>query len=186
MKLDRLETHDRYQYLMSQDFDIGKMCEKITNDRPFGNHPFYLYVHKRQIGLDERWDLFFNQARYGVVYTHFEQVPSERLIWQPRLTKPVADTNTMLFKVRPGTDEIRVIWMLPPREMWKQYQSDKMTANESVLISIDNFLNHKKELESREPDDFTEEQIRRIYGEILDEIRYKKSHPTNSDEWIKI
>ncbi|MEK6884299.1 MAG: hypothetical protein AABY22_32005, partial [Nanoarchaeota archaeon] len=45
-----------------------------------------------------------------------------RLIWMPRLTKPRAETNSMLFKAYPGSDNIKVIWMIPAPEMWKQFQ----------------------------------------------------------------
>lgn len=183
MKLDRLETHDRYTHFTTQSFDIGEMCEKMISEKPFGDHAFYIYVHKKQIALDERLEMFMNQAKYGIVYTSMDQVPTDRLIWQPRLTKPFSSTNTMLFKVYPGSDQVKVIWMLPPEEMWEQYKSGKMTGNESVLVSIDNFLNHRSELDAPEDDDLPDSTIKKIYKEVLEEIRRKKNV---SDSYIKV
>ena len=66
MKLNRLETHDRYQHLTKQSFDIAECCQDLINQRPFGDHPFYIFAHPRT-------------EEDGV---------TKRLIWQPRLTKP--------------------------------------------------------------------------------------------------
>ncbi len=144
MKVNRLETHDRFQYLQKQNFDIAECCQDLINKRPFGNHPFYIFAHARTC----------------------EDGATKRLIWQPRLTRPLPQTNSMLFKAYPGTDLIKVIWMIPAQEMWPQYQKGNVTHSEIVLESISKFLHNRKELEAPEKDDLSEAEIDAIYREI--------------------
>lgn len=152
IKLNTLETHDRLQHFKKQDFSISDCCEDLIRSRPFGNYPFYIFAHPR---TDDD----------GV---------SKRLIWQPRLTKPKAQTNSMLFKCYPGTDVVKIIWMIPARELWPSYQQDKMTECKDILISIDNFLNHRIELEEREDDDLNDLQISEIYKGLSQQAKRKK------------
>lgn len=144
MKIDRLDAHDRLQHFTKQGFDISECCQDLINKRPFGNHPFYIFAHAR---TDDD----------GV---------TKRLIWQPRLTKPTAQTNSMLFKAYPGTDLIKVIWMIPPREMWEQYEKGKMTQNITVVESIYDFQHNREALEAKEDDDLPDQAIRKIYGDM--------------------
>lgn len=173
MKINRLETHDRFQHLTGQDFDIGKTCQDMINKRPFGNHAFYIFAHKRQLGMDERISLYQEDFRNSLIYGNYvrqyssmEQVPTDRLIWQPRLTKPKAQTNSMLFKGYPGTDNVKIIWIIPDRCLWEQFEKGKMTENKTVWESIDMFMNHTEKLEAKEDDDYSDEAIDRIYKEI--------------------
>lgn len=152
MKLDRLETHDRFQYFTKQQFNINETCQKICSDRPFGNHPFYIFAHART-------------ADDGI---------TKRLIWQPRLTKPKAQTNSMLFKVYPGTDMIKVIWMIPARELWNQYRYGNITQNQTIFDSIIDFQYNRKALERKEDDDLNDDQIDQIYKELSIEAKRKK------------
>lgn len=151
MKLNRLETHDRYQHLTKQSFDIAECCQDLINQRPFGDHPFYIFAHPRTE----------------------EDGATKRLIWQPRLTKPKAQENSMLFKAYPGTDLIKVIWMIPAPEMWSQYAKGLICENKTVSESIYDFKHNRKKLEEKESDDLTDEQIDRIYKEISLEARNK-------------
>lgn len=144
MKLDLLETHDRYQHFTKQNFDIGECCQDLINQRPFGDHAFYIFVHSR---TDE--DGF-----------------TKRLIWQPRLTKPKAQTNSMLFKAYPGKEDVKVIWMIPSRELWDQYVQGKILENQTVLNSIYDFQHNRDRLEANEDDDLTDDQIDVIYRQI--------------------
>jgi len=167
MKLDRLETHDRYEHFTKQSFDIGKSCQDLIDQRPFGNHPFYIFAHKREIGLDERvaiynQDLMNNPRQFKTL----AEVPNARLIWQPRLTKPKAQTNSMLYKAYPGSDVLKVIWMIPSRELWEQYTQGKMTENKTICESIYDFQNNKGKLEAPEDDDLSDQEIDKIYTEI--------------------
>ena len=141
MNVDRLETHDRYEHFTKQNFSIEACCQNLIDQRPFGDVPFYIFAHAR---TDDD----------GV---------TKRLIWQPRLTKPKAQTNSMLFKAYPGTDIIKIIWMLPVREMWGQYGKGLVCENESVEESIRNFLYHREELEAKEEDDLSDVEIDAVY-----------------------
>ena len=153
MKLTKLETHDRLEHFTKQDFDIGACCQNLIDQRPFGNVPFYIFAHTR---TDED----------GV---------TKRLIWQPRLTKPKADTNSMLFKAYPGSDTIKVIWMIPAREMWSQYRKGVLLQNKTVYESIENFTHRKEELEAPEIDDLSDEQIYQIYLGLAQQANLKRA-----------
>jgi len=144
MKINPLDAHDRYQYLIKQSFNISECCQDLINKRPFDNHPFYIFAHARTE----------------------EDGATKRLIWQPRLTKPKAQTNSMLFKAYPGTDLIKVIWMIPARELWSQYTKGKITQNNKVCESIAAFNSNRNKLEEKEDDDMTDEQIDAVYREI--------------------
>lgn len=152
MKINRLETHDRYEHFTKQSFDIAECCQDLINKRPFGEHPFYIFAHAR---TDD--DGF-----------------TKRLIWQPRLTKPKAQSNSMLFKAYPGTDIIKVIWMIPARELWEQYGKGLITQNKTVSESIDLFQTNRNKLEEKELDDMTDEQIDAIYKEISKNAKAQK------------
>lgn len=157
MKIQRLETHDRLQHFVKKDSEqaitIGVCVQDIINQRPFGNHPFYIFSHTR---TDDD----------GV---------TKRLIHQPRLTKPKAQTNSMLFRAYPGSDKVKIIWMIPAREMWKQYKKGNITEDKKVAWSIHLFENNRILLEAKEPDDMTDEQIDAIYRELSQEAKRKKN-----------
>lgn len=152
MKINPLDAHDRLKHFNKQDFDISACCQDLINKRPFGNHAFYIFAHPRT-------------ADDGV---------TKILIWQPRLTKPLAQTNSMLFKAYPGTDLIKVIWMIPDRAMWSQYQKGKLTENQTVAESIHDFVHDRKKLEQKESDDLTDDEIARIYTEISMDANFRK------------
>ena len=152
MKINRLDAHDRFQYFTKQSFDIAECCQDLINKRPFGEHPFYIFAHAR---------------------TEDDGV-TKRLIWQPRLTKPKAQTNSMLFKAYPGSDIIKIIWMIPARELWEQYEKGKMTENETVSQSIHDFQFNRQKLEEKEDDDLNDDQIDFIYTQISADLSSKK------------
>lgn len=152
MKLNPHEVHDRLKHFTKQDFSITECCQDLINQRPFGNYPFYIFAHPRT-------------SEDGV---------TKRLIWQPRLTKPKAQTNSMLFKAYPGSDTIKVIWIIPDRLLWKQFMLGFMTENKTVLDSIYAFENNRHALERSEPDDFDDAKINEIYKEIAGQARTDK------------
>jgi hypothetical protein len=178
MKVSRTEAHDRLTHLKSQDMDIGTTCQKLVDERPFGNHPFYIFAHKREIGMDEKYHIWIDDMMAPEHLRRFNSVadiPTHRLIWQPRLTKPKAQTNSMLFKAYPGTDVIKVIWMIPDKELWNQYDKGKMLENQTVSESIYLFENDRKRLEAPEDDDLSDFQIDKIYNEISQDARRVKN-----------
>lgn len=144
MKINHLDAHDRLKHFTKQEFSIGECCQDMINQRPFGDHAFYIFAHAR---TDDD----------GV---------TKRMIWQPRLTKPTMQSNSMLFKAYPGTDVIKIIWMLPAEELWGQYDKGLMTENQTITESIYNYRNHKKKMEAREDDDLQDWQIDDIYADI--------------------
>jgi hypothetical protein len=150
MKVNVLDAHDRYLHFTKQSFSIAECCQDLIDKRPFGNRPFYIFAHAR---------------------TEDNEPGVKRLIWQPRLTKPKAQTNSMLFKAFPGTDTIRVIWMIPDRCMWPQFTKGLVCANQVISQSIHDFQFKRNELEQREEDDLSDEEIDRIYLELSKGIR---------------
>lgn len=170
MKINRLDAHDRLQHFKEQGLDISECCQNLINQRPFGNHSFYIFAHKRSLGMDEKFKLFLSGK-----YKTFEEVPSATIIWQPRLTKPKAQTNSMLFKAYPGKDTVKIIWMIPERELWDQYKKGNLTESNIIGESIHKFENDRDSLEAKESDDLNDDQIDVIYKEIsLDAKKAKK------------
>jgi len=145
MKLNLFEAHDRYKsFTTKSDFDIGECCQDLINRRPFGSYPFYIFAHTR---TDDD----------GV---------TKRLIWQPRLTRPKPQTNSMLFKAYPGKDIVKIIWMIPTRELWNQYEEGKVTENKTICDSIRAFQFDRDTLARNEDDDLSDEKINQIYKDL--------------------
>lgn len=144
LKLNRLETHDRLLHVQKQSQTISECCQNLIDKKPFGNHPFYIFAHARTE----------------------PDGSTKRLIWQPRLTKPTAQTNSMLFKAYPGTDTVKIIWMIPDQNMWPQFKKGNVTHSEIVNESIAKFKSNRSELEAPESDDLSDDQIDAIYKEI--------------------
>ena len=117
-------------------------------------------------GLDEKIKLYSSGK-----YVTLDQVPEKTIIWQPRLTKPKAQSNSMLFKAYPGSDNIKVIWILPPKELWEQFKKGNMTENETICTSIYDFEHNREQMEAKEEDDLSDEAIDRIYKEISSSIK---------------
>ena len=151
MKIDLLDAHDRLQHYGKQGATISECCEDLVRKRPFGDISFYIFAHARTD----------------------DDGTTKRLIWQPRLTKPKAQTNSMLFKAYPGTDTIKIIWMIPAREMWTQFEKGKLTESEIVMMSIDHFRNARDKLEAKEDDDLDDAAIEKIYEDICKEARWR-------------
>lgn len=176
MKINLLDAHDRLQHLKKQSDSLGCYCQQIIDASPFGNRPFYIFAHKREISLDEKIAIL-NSSLHGEIsekYFSLADVPTHRMIWQPRLTRPKAQTNSMLFKVHPGTDVLETVWLLPEREMWPQYQKDNLTENETVVYSINAFVNNREKLEAPDNDDPGEEEVKAIYLQLSAEAKRKK------------
>lgn len=150
ISVDRLETHDRLLQFQKQADSIGEMCAKIIAERPFGSYPFYIFAHART--SDDGY--------------------TKRLIWQPRLTKPKSQTNSMLFKVHPLVpDQIKVIWMIPERTMWSQFKKGLVTESSIVEQSIQAFEENRDVLDAPEKDDLTDSQVDAIYRELAHTVK---------------
>lgn len=149
LKLDRLETHDRLIEFGKQADYISQGCKDCIDHRPcaYGNHPFYIFAHCR---------------------TH-ENGWQKRLIWEPRLTKPTAQTNSMLFRAYPGTDTIKVIWMIPAREQWASYQRENMLEHDITAQSIHDFQFNRAKLERKESDEISDDLKKSIMAQVRNE-----------------
>lgn len=158
MKVNILDAHDRHQKFVNENFSISECCQNLIDKRPFGDHAFYIFAHTR---TDD--DGF-----------------TKRLIWQPRLTKPKAQSNSMLFKAYPGTDTIKIMWMIPDRDLWNQYAKGKVTENETIIQSIHDFLFNRKKIESREEDDLSDDKIDKIYKSMSIDMKQKKMFKQSS------
>lgn len=153
MKLNRLETHDRLvHFIKDQSQTIWQGAEDCLKKNPDSlriqekSHYFYIFAHPRT-------------AEDGV---------TKRMLWQPRLTKPKAQTNSYLFRAISKTDLIEVCWLIPPRELWKQFRKENLTNEPTVIWSIDQFINNRKELEKPHPEDWKDEQVKNIWKSILE------------------
>lgn len=151
MKLNRLETHDRLQhFIKDQSINIAKGATDC------------LKINKLSLALQEKSPYVYLFAHPR---THDDGV-TKVMYWQPRLTRPSAQTNSYLFRAQSKTDIVELCWFLPPQETWDQYAKGKVTENEWVLWSIEQFVNNKKNLEKKEPDDLSDPVIKNIYEQI--------------------
>ena len=159
MKINPLEAHDRLDYFKKEQnanvFNGANDCMKKNElSLMLQEHSPYIYI--------------FAHPR-----THDDGV-TKRMLWQPRLMKPTAQTNSYLFRALSHTDLIEIIWLLPPREMWPQYEKGKVTASDLVMQSIDDFLNHRDELNRPDPQDMPDEKAFEIYKKIDQEMKMKR------------
>ena len=159
MKVDRLETHDRYEHLIKDQMEaVSKGAEDC--------------IKKNELSL-----AYQKRAPYIYIFGHprtHDDGVTKRLLWQPRLSKPMAQTNSYLFRVKSNTDECEVCWIIPPREMWGQYTKEKVTGSEIVSWSIFQFNHNRVELERGFPDDVSEERFQFIMKDIAFELDEKK------------
>lgn len=156
MPLNVLDIHDRHEYFTKKSsFGIGETVQKIIDSRPFGDHPFYIFAHSR---------------------SNPNNPFKKHILWQPRLSKPSCETNSMLFKVRPGSDEVRIIWMIPEEHLWPEYEKGKVCESGVIAESIQMFKKNRKALEDPETDDPSEAQMRAIYREQLQTQKSKENN----------
>ncbi len=159
MKLNRLEAHDRLLHLKKQHsstiFQGAEDCLKRNPDSLFfqSRSPYvYIFAHPRT--CDD-----------GI---------TKKMIWQPRLTKPKAQTNSYLFRAISNTDSIEVCWLLPPEEMWSQYKKGNVTEHEEVLWSISQFKTNREGLQAKDPEDLSDERANSIWQDLISSIRQEK------------
>lgn len=165
MKINRLETHDRLLEFQKQWQTISQGCQECIRNVPEEiTSPFYVFAHGRTVGEDEKIALLYDH--YG---NPSFNMPSLRLIWSPRITKPKAQPNSFLFMAQKSSDVIKIIWLLPRPEMWEMFEPGKMTHNPDIWTSILNYKNHREKLNEPEPDGptaYDEDKFRRIYAAL--------------------
>lgn len=156
MKINKLETHDRFQHLVKdQSINISEGAEDCLRKNPLSlsiqdKSPYiYLFAHPRT-------------AEDGV---------NKQMYWQPRLSIPKAETNSYLFRAISKTDIIEICWLIPPQEQWGQNKKGNIVENPIVEWSISQYKNNRLELEKPHPDDISEERAKIIMKSVIDEHR---------------
>jgi len=148
MKLNRLETHDRFEWFKNNQFDLQKCIDFFSNERPFGDHCFYLFIiNKHSLGEDEKISLIIN-GQYSP-----DNCPDALMILHARLGKPLPSPNTNLIKIYPGKEYSKRIWSLPEREYWDQYVHGKMCEDSFILQSIISYQSNPELMAELEDDD---------------------------------
>ncbi len=176
MKLKKLETHDRLLTFQKEQADlISQGCDDCLKKNPYSlalqsySDYIYIFAHPRTVGLDEKVN-WVTEGRFKT----FEEGPEKILIWQPRLKRPTPQSNSYLFRAKSNTDIVEICWILPPEELWDQYERNTMLTSEIVLWSINQYKNNFAELAHPEPDDFPDEHINIILKRIAnDALIYK-------------
>lgn len=163
MKIERLETHDRLlHFKQNQSINIFQGAEDCLKKNPLS------------LALQDRSD-------YVYLFAHprtAEDGVTKRMLWQARLTKPSAQTNSYLFRALSNTDVIEVCWLIPPREMWDQYKKGNVTESKEILWSIHEFTTNRAKLEESHVNDLSGDKVKNIYLEIARDIE-AKSKPKN-------
>lgn len=143
--INRLDAHDRFLEIKTQSDKISIDIQDILNGKPFGEHDFYIFSHVRSE----------------------DEGAKKRLILQPRLTKPEAQENSCLFRTTNKIKNIKIIWIIPPSDLWKNYKKDCMIESKIIFNSIQDFKKNKKKLSYPDPDDYSDEKIKKIYKEMF-------------------
>ncbi len=154
MKINRLETHDRLLSL------IKKQAEAISQGAEdcLKKNPLALAIQEKSPYI-----YLFGHARTT------DDGLNKRILWQPRLSIPPAQSNSNLFRAISHSDIIEIIWMIPQEEFWDQYQKGFILETNDFARSIEMFKHKKMELEKPHPDDMPEERARLILKAIVDE-----------------
>lgn len=162
MKVNVLDAHDRLLYLQQKESQtLAQGCEDC------------LKKNELSLALQER-------SPYIYLFAHprtMDDGTGKVMYWQPRLLKPAAQTNSYLFRVLSHQDVIEICWMIPDRNTWGQNKRKMVAENENVEWSIRQYLENRKELEAKHPDDMSDERARAIYKEIIDARKTKKWKP---------
>lgn len=117
---------------------------------------------------------------YIYIFAHprtLDDGATKKMFWQPRISKPLPQTNSYLFRIKSNTQEVEICWMLPPRELWPQYKKGNVTENDLVNWSISMFETKREELAQPHPEDLPEETQGVIFKKVMHEIRKRKLKP---------
>lgn len=158
MKINRLETHDRLLHLKKdQEINVFKGAEDC------------LKINKLSLQYQEK-----SPYVYIFAFPKTNEYGHPEMYWQPRLSRPTAQTNSYLFRATSKTDIIEVCWLIPPREQWPMFQGSNMMKDELVIWSVNQFRHKRKELEAPHPEDMPEHQMTAILKVIIEEHKQHK------------
>jgi hypothetical protein len=166
MKINPLDAHDRLDHLKK---DQSNSIAKGASD--------CLLKNPLSLSLQEK-------SEYIYIFAHprtSEDGVTKKMYWQPRLSKPMAQTNSYLFRAQSKSDVMEVCWLLPPREMWSQYQRGKVTEDDLTLWSINMFKDKREDLERPDPNDYPESVGRNILRQVIEEHRQSLRHTKMMD-----
>jgi len=181
MKVNILEAHDRYEYLLEREsrkieegikeFRENNIIAKLLLQRC---RYVYAFIHKKEVGADERQSEYLQDLWNPELlrkYKSIEDVPSTRLLWQARLSKPMAQENSYLIKIYPNTEDYDVFWVIPENHLWSQFKRGLVTASNSLYMYIEAFITDKEGLAIPEDDDYKQEEFDRIKIEVNWELK---------------
>lgn len=158
MKISKLETHDRLEHF-----------KKDQNDAILEGLQTCLKLNPLSLALQDR-------SPYIYIFAHprTNEFGQKVMYWQPRLGKPRMETNSYLFRIRSHSDECEIMWMLPPKELWEQYEKGNITEHSLVKWSIDQYKSNKSQMENPEPDDIGDSLGLQILNEVQNILRQDK------------
>jgi len=153
MKLSIHETHDRLLHFIK---DQSESIWQGAND--------CLKHNSLSLALQEK-------SPYIYMFAHPRTTDdgNKVMFWQPRITKPKAQTNSYLFRALSKTDIIEICWLLPPREQWSAYKKGNVTESNWTLWSIEQFEKNRTVLEQPMVDDLSESLGKSIYQQVIKE-----------------
>jgi len=161
MKINRLEAHDRLEYLREdQSANVFQGVDDCLKRNP------------DSLALQDK-------SPYIYIFAHPRTTDDglhKRLLWQPRLTRPKTQTNSYLFRAISKTDLVEICWLLPPRELWNQYKRGNVTEDPTILWSICQFQSNREDLDAPHPEDLPDERIKQIWKEFLISRINDKNH----------
>lgn len=154
MKLKRLDTHDRLlHFKKDQALNISQGAEDC------------LKKNKLSLAIQQR-------CPYVYLFAHprtADDGVTKRMIWQPRMTKPKAQTNSYLFRATSHTDNLEICWLLPPRETLNQFVKGQVCENEWVIWSYHLFDTSRNMLERPCDEDLCDDRCKIIMLDIARE-----------------
>lgn len=156
---------------------------KILNLNPFDAHDRLIHVKKEQalnvfLGAEECLKqnplslALQEKSPYVYLFAHprtGEDGYTKVLYWQPRLSRPTPQTNSYLFRAQSKTDLIEICWLIPDRAIWPQFEKGKVTHDEMVEWSINQYRFNKKDLAKPHADDLSEMQGANILRSVIKE-----------------
>jgi hypothetical protein len=105
---------------------------------------------------------------------------------QPRLTKPDPVPGSTLLRVDPKRPEdMTMMWTLPGQEAFNLYKDKKLFADQFVYECIQTYLNNPRKLQKKEPDDLSDEDAARLYGEFRKKIGRMDKERKEHEESLK-
>jgi len=173
MKINRLDAHDRLLHFQKEADLISQGCQDCINNVPDTiKMPFYIFMHARTIGLDEKASIMSQNLSHGIIIPA-DQVPEKRLIFIPMPRRPKAQSNSILFRAKKGTDIVEIIWQIPTPELWDNYLQGNLFENKFICECIEAYKNNRKLLED-DPEPLTIEQVDEFRMLIKEAAQTKK------------